>query len=111
MTKEFRFTASELNALAQSLIAKCQTDGNLTFDGHRPTPAELDNIVSARRLLTRIEKTLAASLDTTSATGSPQEALNLLPTYDLLHRIAYSRPSTLVSRLRRLLTQTQCQFN
>lgn len=73
----------EINALAQSLIIKCQTDGNLTFDGHRKTDAELDNEATARRLVDRIGKRLAVC--------RPHEALDLLDTYDLLHRIGHGR--------------------
>lgn len=81
MTKAYRFTASELNVLAQTLITKCQRDGNLTFDGHRKTSAEVDNEESARRLANRIYRTLSDA--------TPEEILALLDTYDLLHRIGY----------------------
>ena len=81
MTKAYRFTASELNVLAQTLITKCQRDGNLTFDGHRKTLAEVDNEESARRLVNRVYRTLSDA--------TPEEILALLDTYDLLHRIGY----------------------
>lgn len=76
-------TAREINALAQSLIMKCQTDGNLTFDGHRKSAAELDNEASARRMADRIARKLAVC--------RPHEALDLLDTYDLLHRIGHGK--------------------
>lgn len=83
MTKAYCFTASELNVLVQTLITKCQRDGNLTFDSHRKTSAEVDNEESARRLANRIYRTLSDA--------TPEEILALLDTYDLLHRIGYGR--------------------
>lgn len=78
-----RLRVSDVNVLAQSLIVKCQSDGNLTFDGHRKTEEELENEASARRLAARIRKMLGMC--------RPDEALDLLETYDLLHRIGHGR--------------------
>lgn len=77
------FRVAELNLMAQSLIGKCQSDGNLTFDGHRKTEAELDNEASARRLADRIGQKLGVC--------RPDEALDLIDTYDLLYRIGHGR--------------------
>ena len=78
-----RLTATQLNVLAQSLLNRCMADGNLNFDGHHKTTRELDNEADARRLADRIRRMLGEC--------RPYEALDLLETYDLLHRIGHGR--------------------
>lgn len=99
-----RLGAAEINILAQSLINKCQADGNLTFDGHRKSEEELDNEASARRFTERIKKKLTDC--------RPYEAQQLIDTYDILYRIGYGRRPSVGTLLppfsiRRSVTESQ----
>ncbi len=84
--KRISESVEDLLAKSHYMVAKCQVDGNLTFDGHSKTTEELDNESRCRSLCLRIEKALAEC--------APEEITGLLEMYEVLYRIGYaSQPS------------------
>ncbi len=84
--KRISESVEDLLAKSHYMVAKCQVDGNLTFDGHSKTTEEMDNESRCRNLCLRLEKALIEC--------APEEITGLLEMYELLHRIGYvAQPS------------------
>ncbi len=81
--KRISESVEDLLAKSHYMVAKCQVDGNLTFDGYTKTTEETDNESRCRNLCLRLEKALIEC--------TPEEIPGLLEMYELLHRIGYAK--------------------
>ncbi len=66
---------------AHTLIEQCQLSGNLCFDGHAPTPQELQVAADCRTLSDDIHDALPHTV--------PGDLPSLLEWYDPIHRLGY----------------------